>query len=589
MDKNTIKKALDKRFLSEDVTPGISVTNKVKKESGKSNKEGVKAIEKDVTAYDKDLKNKDKDMSKMAANKFNYTDDYEKTYHDEMEIMNGQEMLQYDRKPDKQFKEKAKEGVEGSSRMGNEGKVGNAEAAWGGSSDDFGKDFTKRVQASAKKRSEQTPTLNLRGRDIQADIKDTGHKPYALEKSVAESKTTIKNNNPQIKESMKRLKFNKNGDKPFEGSNLTQKLGHALTLIPEGYKIDKKEFEMTDGTVNCRVRWEGSLNEGKAVLITATDKQLVNEDISRMKALFNYKSQDTLGTVKGNARLDENKAFTDVWNKSKKLLGESEEIEGQDAEKEAPFEEAGITHAPEAKKHVEGTTSTDKGTTSPKPKEGEWEKNVKGQAAEAKKHVEGTTSTDKGTTAPKPKEGEWEKKVKSQAPEAKKDISLKENDEEEEIVENKPMVPAKEEIREEEGNGEEDEKDDWEKPEEDDSAEEKEPSAADIKPEVPALNTHDDDDVKVPTPKVGGYTLKQSAGTGEYWIMKGEEGTKVPEQYLSIATDKSKKGSQRAEIIIAKMQEETDNKPAGELDEYGDEHEIPTATAVGKMKIGQQQ
>jgi len=41
MDKKIIKKYLNERFLSEDTTPGISVTAKNKKESGKINKAGV--------------------------------------------------------------------------------------------------------------------------------------------------------------------------------------------------------------------------------------------------------------------------------------------------------------------------------------------------------------------------------------------------------------------------------------------------------------------------------------------------------------------------------------------------------------------
>jgi hypothetical protein len=53
---------------------------------------------------------------------------------------------------------------------------------------------------------------------------------------------------------------------------------------------------------------------------------MVTEDITNMKRLFNYKSQDTLGLVRGNARL-ENAAFSDVLAKNKKLLGESEDIE----------------------------------------------------------------------------------------------------------------------------------------------------------------------------------------------------------------------------------------------------------------------
>ena len=138
-----------------------------------------------------------------------------------------------------------------------------------------------------------------------------------------------------------------------------------------------------------------------------------------------YKSEATLGTVKGKARLDEDKAFSDVYSKTKKLLGESEDIEGQEAEKEAPFEDADVKQAPEAKEHIEGSTSTDKGTQAPTPKTGEWEKISVPHAADAKKHIEGSTSSDKGTQAPAPKTGEWEKAGKGQAAEAKKDIKKK--------------------------------------------------------------------------------------------------------------------------------------------------------------------
>src|ERR1035441_2079512 len=89
MDKNIIKRHLTERFLTEASSseePAISMANKMKKENGKVNKDGVKAIDKDMSAYDKDLKKKEKGTSTMAVNKFNATDDFQKTYHDEMEI-----------------------------------------------------------------------------------------------------------------------------------------------------------------------------------------------------------------------------------------------------------------------------------------------------------------------------------------------------------------------------------------------------------------------------------------------------------------------------------------------------------------------
>ena len=578
MDKNNIKNRLSERFLSEESTPGIKVTADMRKKSGEINKKGVGAEAKDAIDYNKSLK-QDKDTSKMATNKFNYEDGFQKTYHDEMEIMNGQEMIQYDSKPSKEFTDRAIEAIEGSTRMGNKGGkgVGNAEATWGASSDDFGKNLVKRIKSSEKKRSEQTPTLNLRGANIQADIKDTGHKPYAIE----ENKTN--NNKPQIKESMKRLKFKKE----FNG------VGNALKLIPESYKVDTKEFEMTDGNETYRIRWEGTLSEGSAVVLTANDKKMVNEDIQRMKALFGYKSQDTLGLVKGNARIDENKVFGDIWNKSKRLLGESEEIEGQTADKTAPFEEAGVKQAAEAKKHVQGSVSTEKGTQAPKPKTGNWEDNVKGQAAEAKKHVEGSVSTEKGTQAPKAKEGEWEE-IDIKASEATEHMESGKSTNKA-TNKAKVVVPAKavnESLGEEDD--EEEAEDDYNKPDADDDADmDAEPSAKDIKPEVPPLdNSGDEEDVLAPTNKVPSSkdldlaksTILFSKSTGTYWIKSPNLETgmaKVPDEFLGLASDSSIKASKRAEMILDKMSE-MDNEE--ELDEYAEEPAPGMHVVGGKIQ-----
>ncbi len=426
MDKNTIKKYLNKTFISEvGGTPAINLAAKIAKDNKKVNKAGVDAIGKDMKEYEKPLK-PDTNAKDMAQNKFNYTDDTEKVYHDEMEIMNGQEMIQYDRTPSDEFKDRALEAIEGSARMGNDPKWANVVAKGQGGDPEFGKNLVKKIKSSVKKRSEQTPTSKMFGDDWEV-IEDEGHKPYALENKTTtkenldkqsgtnQSKENTNKKKPQIKETMKRLKFKKE----FNG------VGNALKLIPEGYKVDNKVFEMTDGNESYKIRWEGSLTEGKAVILIASDKTMINEDIKKMKHLMGYKSEDTLGTLKGKSRLNEDKAFADVYAKTKKLLGETEDIDGQDAEKEAPFEEADIKQAPEAKKHVQGSASTEKGTQAPKPKEGPWEEADVNQAAEAKKHVQGSVSTEKGTQAPKPKEGEWETAKKGAAPEATKDIKKK--------------------------------------------------------------------------------------------------------------------------------------------------------------------
>jgi hypothetical protein len=123
---------------------------------------------------------------------------------------------------------------------------------------------------------------------------------------------TINENKTKNKNTMKRLRFKK----PFDG------VGNALNLIPEHYKVDSKEFEMTDGNESYTIRWEGDLNEGKAVVLKAADQNMINEDMDRMKHLMGFKSEETLGRLKGEERIDENAAFMDVWGKTKNVLNE---------------------------------------------------------------------------------------------------------------------------------------------------------------------------------------------------------------------------------------------------------------------------
>lgn len=372
MDKNIIKKHLTQKFVNEarneTNTPGISITSAINKKSGEFNKKGVKDMDKDLAAYEKSLE-KGMETTK-TPNKFNYEGDKEVEYHNQMEIMNGQEMIQYDRDPSKEFKARAKEAIEGSTRMGNNPEWANViPAQQGFTGPEFGKNLMKNAEASFKKRMDAEKGIMSFGDDIETLPK--GSKPMARFSALSENKD---NNKPQIKESMKRLKFKKE----FNG------VGNALKMIPESYRVDNKVFEMTDGVENYKIRWEGNLTEGRAVVLVASDKNLVNEDMQKMKHLMGYKSQETLGTVKGKSRLDENAKFTDIWKKTRQLM-EMEDIEGVDA-KEGDWDEINVPQAADAKKHIEGSVSTEKGTKAPAPKNGRWE-DVKKKAPEATKHV----------------------------------------------------------------------------------------------------------------------------------------------------------------------------------------------------------
>jgi hypothetical protein len=119
-------------------------------------------------------------------------------------------------------------------------------------------------------------------------------------------------NTIEINEGMKRLVFKKE----FKG------VENALRLIPESYKVNNKQFQMTDGNEKYEIRWEGNLTEGRAIITKASDKNLMTEDMQKMKHLMGYKSQDTLGIMKGQNRIDENVRFNDVLNKTKGLINE---------------------------------------------------------------------------------------------------------------------------------------------------------------------------------------------------------------------------------------------------------------------------
>lgn len=311
MDKNNIKTLLSKTFISEANVPGLDVTNKAKAESDKANKKAIKDMEKELSDYDKESKKQPKDVQNPV--KFNYTDDSEAEYHQEMEIMNGQEMIQYDRTPSEEYKKRAEEAIEGSSRMGNNPEWANVVAPGQGGDPTFGKKLVKAIKASEKKRSESTPTTKMFGDDWEV-VKDKSHKAYAFENK--------ENNKEIIKESnkMKRLTFKK----PFNG------VDNALNLIPESYKVDNKTFVITDGNETYKVRWEGSLNEGKGVVLTASNKEMVNEDMKKIFHLMGYKSEETLGNLKGSERLNENKKFSDIWSKTKTILTESEDMMGEE-------------------------------------------------------------------------------------------------------------------------------------------------------------------------------------------------------------------------------------------------------------------
>lgn len=303
MNKKIIKKDLDK-LISEESISGEKITKRAQNISKKENNSYYKDVESKMSDYDKNLKQTDKDD--VDPKKFNVEDE-EKEYHEDMEIMNGQEMIQYDREPNKEFADRARKAIEGDSTMGNKtytgDENGNTEPVWGASDAEFGKKLVDRANKSKKKRDDSIQTWNKFG----SDFENSDEEPKAKSRKIA----TAKN------EGMKRIKFKK----PFNG------VGNALKLIPEGFKVDNKKFELTDGDESYKIRWKGSLTEGNAIILEATSKDFINESYNKIKHLMNYKSENYLGSIDGKGRVSENEIMKNKLNQDRINEDTSQEVE----------------------------------------------------------------------------------------------------------------------------------------------------------------------------------------------------------------------------------------------------------------------
>jgi len=298
MDKNIIKNHLN--LLSEEKkAKGTAETEKVQAKSKKVNKDAMKDVEKEMKDYDKASKSSEKE-NEDAVKKYE-NDNKQDDLHDLGELQNGSlAATKYGNEVGKDFEATQKAAITGTdSTLGNSKDYANVIPAdqAGFTGPEFGEDLYKDIKKAEKLRAKAEDKYNRLSTGVSgADFNDA---------KMNENK----------KEKMKRLVFNKE----FNG------VENALKMIPEAYKVDNKEFHMTDGNEKYEIRWEGDLNEGRAIITKASDKNLMTEDMTKMKHLMGYKSEETLGNLKGAARIDEDATFNDVWNKTKSLLSESEE------------------------------------------------------------------------------------------------------------------------------------------------------------------------------------------------------------------------------------------------------------------------
>ena len=140
------------------------------------------------------------------------------------------------------------------------------------------------------------------GKDTAAEIGLTGRE---LNKKDIEKNTETMGESKKIKMlSFKNTKF------------LSE--GHMRTMIPDEYKVEGKKFIMKDSADNqYLVEWTAKEpNVTKKLNMT-----LVNEEKERIKQLWGYKSAEA-NTSTPSFRVQENKEFSDMVNKARKIMKE---------------------------------------------------------------------------------------------------------------------------------------------------------------------------------------------------------------------------------------------------------------------------
>jgi len=123
-------------------------------------------------------------------------------------------------------------------------------------------------------------------------------------------KPPVKESKDNKKKKMKRLNFKNEFTTEYE----------MKELIPENYKTDGHTFLMTDGNQTYKVRWDESLKEG--TILGYKNKTQINEDMEKMKKLYNYKYSDSQSPT--NDYITETETLKTLLEsvKDKDLLGE---------------------------------------------------------------------------------------------------------------------------------------------------------------------------------------------------------------------------------------------------------------------------
>lgn len=144
--------------------------------------------------------------------------------------------------------------------------------------------------------------------DMDADIKHAGLKARELPKEYFENDTLFKEN-----KTMKRLHFK---------NTVFLSEAQMLKKVPEEFKSADGRFIMKDASgteylVECS--YNDTFKHGKLTVINKTNKEQINEQLDRMRQLFDYNSSAYMGGTTASSRKTETNGLSEMIDRVKQM------------------------------------------------------------------------------------------------------------------------------------------------------------------------------------------------------------------------------------------------------------------------------
>ena len=256
------------------------IGDKVESEDKKNNEKAVDDIMKQSKEFDGGITDKKKNTNKEDIQDFN------KTTLD----------VEFASEPGEAYRERVKALVHGFPSADNEK---NSKIKEDNKSLDF--DGNEKFYDAQKKKSEEIS-------DKEAELKHAGLKARELPKEDFKNDTLFKEN-----KTMKRLHFK---------NTVFLSEAQMLKKVPEEYRTSDGRFIMKDASsteylVECSYNKE--FNHGKLTVVNKTNKEQINEQLDRMRELFDYNSSSYMGGTTSSSRKTEAQGLSEMINRVKDI------------------------------------------------------------------------------------------------------------------------------------------------------------------------------------------------------------------------------------------------------------------------------